>query len=268
MYDSLCISFCIIIIIACIVSLAHEDNFKDMKRELLQLCIQMKKEIEKNCIPMDKLQSFLSFSFPELTDELETAESIEELLTIISIHTSVLNVLHLKNIACHYRLQTAIQLLQVYDDKLEEMSSKMLVKQLYEQTLMPNSNRPLLQSNCVKFTLNCNVGEESLCYIQQLLTIAFRTMAHHIMVKTVSTNEDKVYLLCYAPLHLCGELMSLAQKNEDDLVKNCMLGVSIAGCIVISKDEVSVRIMYHMERRYFIIIIVTCERELKAVVGM
>ena len=251
-----------------IVSLAHEDNFKDKKSDFLQLFIQMKKEIEKNCIPIDKLRSFLSFSFLELTDELETAESIEELLTIISIHTSVLNVLHLKNIACHYRLQTAIQLLQVYDDKLEEMGSKMLVKQLYEQTLMPNSNRPLLQSNCVKFTLNCNVGEESLCYFQQLLTIAFHRMAHHIMVKTISANEDKVYLLCYAPLHLCGELMNLAKKNEDDLWKTCVLGVSIAGCIVISKEEVSVRIMYHMERRYFLIIIVTCERQLKAVVEM
>ena len=114
----------------CIVSLAHEDNFKDKKREFLQLFIEMKKEIEKKHIPMDKLRSFLSFSFLELADQLETAESIEELLTIISIHTSVLNVLHLKDIACHYRLKTLIQLLEVYDDALEEMSSEMSVKEL------------------------------------------------------------------------------------------------------------------------------------------
>ena len=223
----------------CIVSL---DKFEDKKREFLQLFIEMKKEVEKKHIPMDKLRSFLSFSFLELADQLETAESIEELLTIISIHTSVLNVLHLKDIACHYRLQTVIQQLQVYDDTLEDlqMGSEMLVKELYEQTLMPNSNRPLLQSECVEFTLNCNVGEESLCYIQRILTIAFRKMAHHIMVKMASANGDKVYLLCYAPLHLCGELMSLATKNEDELVKLCVVGVSIAGCVVISREEVSV----------------------------
>ena len=118
-----CVSLCM-----CIVSLAHEDNFKDKKREFLQLFIEMKKEIEKKHIPMDKLRSFLSFSFLELADQLETAESIEELLTIISIHTSVLNVLHLKDIACHYRLKTLIQLLEVCDDALEEMSSEMLSK--------------------------------------------------------------------------------------------------------------------------------------------
>ena len=228
----------------CIVSLACEDKFEDQKREFLQLFIEMKKEIEKKHIPMDKLRSFLSFSFLELADQLETAESMEELLTIMSIHTSVLNVLHLKDIACHYRLQTAIQLLQVYNDTLEEMGSEMLVKELYEQTLMPNSNRPLLQSECVEFTLNSNVGEESLCYIQQMLTIAFRKMAHHIMVKMVSANGDKVYLLCYAPLHLCGELMSLATKNEDELVKHRVVGVSIAGCVVISREEVSVILNY------------------------
>ena len=193
---------------------------------------------------MDKLRSFLSFSFLELADQLETAESIEELLTIISIHTSVLNVLHLKDIACHYRLQTAIQQLQVYESTLEEMSSEMLVKELYEQTLMPNSNRPLLQSECVEFTLISSVEEESLCYIQRILTTAFRKMAHHIMVKTVSADEDKVYLLCYAPLHLCGELMSLATQNEDELVKYCVVGVSIAGCVVISREEVSVILNY------------------------
>ena len=229
----------------------------------------MKKEIEKKHIPIDKLRSFLSFSFLELADQLKTAESIEELLTIISIHTSVLNVVHLKDIACHYTLQTLIQQLQVYNDTLEEMGSEMLVKELYEQTLMPNSNRPLLQSECVKFTLICSIGEESLCYIQQMLTTAFRKMAHHIMVKMVSSNEDKVYVLCYAPLHLCGELMRLATKNEDELVKYCVVGVSIAGCVVISREEVSV-IHYYVShgRRYFIIIIVTCEREVKAVVGM
>ena len=228
----------------CVVSLAYEDKFEDQKRQFQQLFIEMKKEIEKNRIPMDKLRSFLSFSFLELADQLETAESMEELLTIISIHTSVLNVLHLKDIACHYRLQTAIQLLQMYDDTLEEMSSEMLVKELYEQTLMPNSNRPLLQSECVEFTLNCSIGEESLCYIQQMLTIAFRKMAHHIMVKMVSANGDKVCLLCYAPLHLCGELMSLATKTRDELVKQCVVGVSIAGCVVISREEVSVILNY------------------------
>ena len=204
----------------------------------------MKKEIEKNRIPMDKLRSFLSFSFLELADQLATAESIEELLTIISIHTSVLNVLHLEDIACHYTLQTVIQQLQVYNVTLEEMSSKMLVKELYEQTLMPKSNRPLLQSECVEFTLDCRIGKESLCYIQRMITIAFHRMAHHIMVKTILADEDKVYLLCYAPLHLCGELMSLATKNEDELVKYCVVGVSIAGCVVISREEVSVILNY------------------------
>ena len=228
----------------CIVSLAHEDKFKDMKSELMQLFIEMKNEIEKKHIPMDKLRSFLSFSFLELADQLETAESIEELLTIISIHTSVLNVLHLKDIACHYRLQTSIQQLQVYDVTLEEMSSEMLVKELFEQILMPNSNRPLLQSECVEFTLNSSIGEESLCYIQRMLTIAFHKIAHRIMVKTISANGDKVYLLCYAPLHLCGDLMSLATKNEDQLVKQCVMGVSIAGCVVISREEVSVILNY------------------------
>ena len=64
---------------------------------------------------------------------------------------------------------------------------------------MPNSNRPLLQSECVEFTLNCSVEEESLCYIQQMHTIAFHKMAHSIMVKMLSANEVKVHLLCYAP---------------------------------------------------------------------
>ena len=41
-------------------------------------------------------------------------------------------------------------------------------------------------------------------------------------------------------VHLCGELMSLATKSEDELVKHKVVGVSIAGCVVISREEVSV----------------------------
>ena len=232
------------VLYVCIVSLAHEDKFINKKREFLQLFIEMKKEIEKKQIPMNDLRFFLSSSFLELADQLETAESIEELLTTISIHTSVLNVLHLKDVACHYRLQTVIQQLQVYNDTLDKMSTKMLVKDSYEQTLMPNSNRPLLRSECVEFTLDCSIGEESLSYIQRMLTIAFCKMAHYIMVKSVLANEDKVRLLCYAPLRLCGEFRSLVTKNEDELVKHYVVGVSIAGCVVISREEVSVALNY------------------------
>ena len=231
----------------CVFSLACAYKFENQKRQFLQLFIELKKEIEKRHITMNKLRSFLSFSFLELADQLETAESIEELLTIISIHTSVLNVLHLKDIACQYRLQTVIQQLEVYNVALEKMSSEMLVKEVYEQTLMPNLNRPLLQSECVEFTLNYRVGEEFLCYIQQMLTIAFRKIAHHIMVQMLSANGYTVYLLCYAPFHICAELMSLTMKTEDELVKHHVVRVSIAGCVVISREEVSV-IFNHMKR--------------------
>ena len=81
-------------------------------------------------------------------------------------------------------------------------------------------------------------------YIQRMLTIAFCKMAHYIMVKSVLANEDKVRLLCYAPLRLCGEFRSLVTKNEDELVKHYVVGVSIAGCVVISREEVSVALNY------------------------
>ena len=224
------------------VSLECERKFEDKKMEFHKLFTKMNTEIETECIPLDNLFQFLSFSFPELAVELDTAESIEEVLNIFSVHTSLINVFHMKAIACYFKLHTSIKRVQEYDDTLEHFCKEVFVKQLYGRMFIYNSNKPLLPSETIKLTLKSSFQEKSLYDIQQMLNTAFQIMVHHIMMRKIATSDNEISILCFAPLHLCGQLLTLIQRNEEELIKRDVLSISIAGCIVINTKEVGVKI--------------------------
>ena len=209
--------------------------------EFEKMFLEVKTDLEAKHTTIVDLQMFLSFTFPELAAELETAESIEELLTVFSIHTSLINVYHLKAIAVYFELFTAIKRVQEYDDTLDEFCREVFVNQIYGHAFMYNSSKPILQSETIEFTLKCSDEEKSLYDVKEMLNTAFQVLVHHIMLQTVLTNGDEISLFCFSPLHLCGELLGLVQKNKEQLRKSGLLSVSIAGSIVIRREEVRIR---------------------------
>ena len=195
--------------------------------------MEIKKEItetEHNAV--GDLQSFLSLSFPELSSEIDTVESLEEMLNIVNVYSSVVNIFFLRAIASHLKLQNAIQFVQAYDDDTKNCFLKEVkVKQLCGQMLTLEINRPLLKSETLQFILKCNIEKMTLYDMQQVLINAFHTMVHHIILKKLTIEGDKICLLCYAPFSLSGEFMRLIQSNENHLHERGVVSVDIGGCI-------------------------------------
>ena len=217
-----------------------KKRFEDKKMEFKNLFFKLKMAMEGKCLLMNDLQLFLSLSFPEIAAELETAGSIEEVLTIFSCYTSLINVFHIKAIAHYCKLCTAVMHVQKYDNALDQFCKEVFIKELYGQTFMYNSSRFQLPSETIEFTLKSSIEEKSLYDIKEMLRCAFQVMVHHVMLQTISTNGDEIFLSCFAPLRLFGELVRLVQKNEEELAKRGVLSVSIARLVVISKEVVSV----------------------------
>ena len=201
------------------------------------LFIQIKQEITQTMgIQVDELQSFLCYSFLELCNEIEIVESLEELFTIVTIYSSPLNLVYLKAVSVHFKLQNTIQLVQAYDEAVLQFLKEVPVKHLYGLSLMHRLNRPLLKSETMKFILEGSAEDITLYDIQQMLIDAFHTLVHHITLNMITTNGDEICLLCYAAFHLSGELMRLIQSNKENLRERGVLSVSIAGCVVICTD--------------------------------
>ena len=213
---------------------------------MCNLFIQIKQEITQTMgVAVDDLQSFLCYSFPELCNEIEIAESLEELLTIVTIYSSPLNLVYLKAVSVHFKLENTIQLVQAYNEAVLQFLKEVPVKHLYGLSLMHRLNRPLLKSETMKFILEGSAEDITLYDIQQMFLDAFHTLVHHITLNMITTNGDEISLLCYAAFHLSGELMRSFQSNKENLREKGVLRVSIAGCVVICRDirkEVSITI--------------------------
>ena len=211
--------------------------FEDKRRKLRNIFSQMKEEAKYT--PVDILQSFLAFTFPEICKEVETAKSLEDVLTIVNAHTSLLNIFHLKSVAIYLKLKNTIQSLQAYDDDTKRRFLKEVpIKQVYQETLIHELNRPLITSETVEFILKYSGEDMTLYDVQQVLVTSFHALVHRIILKKVAAVGNEISLLCYSPFRLSVELMRLIQSNKEELTEIGVLSVSAAGYMVITREEV------------------------------
>ena len=189
------------------------------------------------------MKHFLSL-YPELRKDAEAAESLNDTMRVVCDYTSLTNTKLLEAVAKRYNLQDAIHLIEEFDKSIDEFCKKIKTQHIYGQDFMEHSHKNLQRSDLkeVKFVLEWEGDKATLSDIQSLLRKAFHDNARHVMVKVVNEGNS-IIVICYAPSHLCEELIRLVKDNEEDLRKDKVLSVTIGGYVIIkreTKDKVRV----------------------------
>ena len=78
--------------------------------------------------------------------------------------------------------------------------------------------------------------------IQSVLRKAFHEHVSQVRINIV-THGSSISVIYYAPLHLHEVLTQLVKQNEEELLEEDVISISIGGCVVLKRDmekEVSV----------------------------
>ena len=120
------------------------------------------------------LKVFLTF-YPELRNEAEAAESIEDVMRVICDHMSLINTSYLEAVAERFKLPDAIHLIKEFNISNDIFCKKIQTEHIYGQEYMENKN--LQESEEVKFDLEWEDDETTMNDIQVLLAKAFHEKA-------------------------------------------------------------------------------------------
>ena len=192
--------------------------------------------LRKQEVSLDDLKCFLSFSYPECSVEVENSKSVGKVLEVVRAYTSLDNIHRLEAIVTYFELEGGKALIQSYNESIEQFCKDIPIHHAYGQSLMDCFENHLLKSETIVFVLQWDKEDKVLHDVRGLFIKAFGRLADDIEVNVVFQGNS-IVIVCYAPSHVCGVLISLVQDKEEDLIKEKIISVSFGGCLILKREE-------------------------------
>ena len=184
----------------------------------------MKNDIRKQQISVGDLKSFFK-QHKEFLNEAEASESTDEMVNILSEHTSLVNVFYLERLVSTFALHNTADLLKDHKALVNKFCDATSIEQACSHPLMTFLKRCLLISHTVEFLVDWKSEEKNLSDGLALIKKAFPGMADCVLLHSVSRIEF-VSLMCFAPSQLHPALIKRIKENECELYDDCVISVS------------------------------------------
>ena len=251
-----------------IVSETYRRDYDDIQGKFVLLFDEVNELFENNeSVTMSKLKRFVS-RYPNLRDPLCNADTIADVMDVIQNQSSFTCCSYLKHTATRFNVISAVEKIDEYYKSVEEFCQHELRRHIYMQPFITAKSINMTNSDVISmisFKLQWSPDTKTLSDIQSLLRQAFEEQS--IYVHIVVVRGGSVRVICCAPQYLMTELVRLAQKNRELLVKSSVTYLRVGDTIVVdTSDQNEVRICYH---RNCVTIVassdITCERSCTSV---
>ena len=158
----------------------------------------MTKIVKNKPVSLDDMKYFLSF-FPELRNDVEAAESLNDAMRVVSDHTSLINTNVLEAVAKQFNLQDATNLIEEFNRSIDEFCETIRTQHIYGREFMEYLHKNINPEEVV-FVLEWKGDRTTLSDIQSLLRKAFHNKARHVMIKVVNEGNS-IIVSCYISIH-------------------------------------------------------------------
>ena len=198
-------------------------------------------EDEESVTP-ERLKRFVS-RFPEMSDSLDNAQTISDIINIIQEHSSFTCCTFLEGVALRFNVSAAIGKIKEYYQFVDDFCQYKLANHIYMKTFLTSNTIDITPSTTVTFQLRWSPAEKTLSHIKHLLQQVFDEQSVYVHVMVVRGGSVRV--ICCAPQYLMTELVRLAQKNRELLVESSVTYLRVGDTIVVdTSDQNEVRIWY------------------------
>ena len=187
-------------------------EFGILKHEIIPLVVEKVSSV-------DDMKSFLVESYPELSQSIKEAVSVQEIMSIIKGRCTIIDVSIIKSIVNKYDIKEGKDLVKRYEEKVDSFCEQMSIPFMLDTMFLTES---FLTSETVHFILDWKPEEHTLEDIQRLIKKAFKNLNKRIIVRSIHRGNS-IIIICYAPHHLLAALLLEAQDNLTVLMKEFSL---------------------------------------------
>ena len=208
----------------------YSTEFQMMRNELGKLCGNTVSLLEEKEVEMSSFTSTLSYSFPELMNDLEKCTSLPEAMAkVIRPHVSLIQIDYLEAIYKNFALPR--DSIDAYIESIKSFCNRMTVEHAYGQDLMNEFPRHISKLESIAFTLDWEGDKHCLRDVLGLFKKLVGQYSKHVKVKVVFPTRSFV-VQCYVPSHLRPLIVRMIQQNEKILHEEKVLSVTAGGATV------------------------------------
>ena len=226
-----------------IVPEKYRNDFEDMQNRFAQLFDEVVEILEnEESVTPERLKRYVS-KIPEMSDSLDNAHTISDIIDIILKHSSLTCCTYLKGVARRFNISAVTEKIEKYYQFVSEFCQYELAHHIYMKPFLTAKSIHLTPSTTITFKLRWSPVEKTLSDIQHLLQQAFEEQS--VYAHIVVVRGGSVRVICCAPQYLMTELVRLAQKNRELLVESSVTYLRVGDTIVVDTSEQNeVRICY------------------------
>ena len=165
------------------LSRIYEYQFDQIRMTFRKLILTITPLIKSAIMPrLKEFKTFLQRCFPELKPQLSTAKSFHDVMEIVREKCTMINVVCLKIIVNHYKIEEAEAHIQTYKAEVNQFCEEVKIS-ICENNDFMTSPSTFLKCETIEFILEWKTDEHTLSEIQVILRKAFEDMAKRVLVK-------------------------------------------------------------------------------------
>ena len=204
-----------------------------MRNELGKLCGTTLSLLKEKEVEMSSFTFTLSYSFPELRDDLKRCTSLPEAMAeVIRPRVSLIQIDYLEVI--HENFVLPKDSIDAYNESIKSFCNTMTVDHAYGQDLMDEFARHISKPESIAFTLDWEGDEHCLRDLLGLFKKLVGQYSKRVKVKVVFPKKSFV-VQCYVPSHLQSLIVRMIQQNEKILHEENVQSVTAGGFTVFTK---------------------------------
>ena len=152
-------------------------EFTAMRAKFGRTFLKMQDVIEKYPVCIDRLKTFLEYSYPDLTSQLSVSKCAKDVLSLAQEKCSLIDIKLLEEMTEEFELKEAEKHIKTYKEEIEKFCQTMSVRLCLNETFQVNVPHTPLQCETITFVVEGNPDDYVLDDIRNLLSATFESLS-------------------------------------------------------------------------------------------
>ena len=190
----------------------YQHDFDQMRVAFGKLIDIVEPLIEEGIPSLDKLKKYLQRCFPELSAQLTTSESFDDVMDLVQDKCTIINISCLEAIVDRYNITKAKEHITEFNTAIDTFCKNMKAKICCDQNFKVASSSDHLICETIEFVLEWDADDYTLKDIKLLLLKAFEGFVKFVQVRAIAEGYS-ILVTCYAPQYMMETLLITVEKN-------------------------------------------------------
>ena len=209
-----------------------DSIFGSIKRKFAVAFSKIRKAIKETPPPLEELKLFLKDGYSHLQSEIDNTKSIDEILSVVRNHCTLININCLEGIVERFDIKEAERHIQAYKVDIQSFCKKTKASLCLGERFKVTKTS-LLKCETAIFVLDWDPSGYTL---QDIRDIIAESVEENMQI-CVIRRGNSIVVTCFFPLSLTPLLISKAQETLEEVKKKGLIHLTVGYCTIYDKHQ-------------------------------